>query len=329
MSGDPIWISEGEVVELLSLAEAIGALERGLRLEAEGAAQNMAKTQALWGGGHTLHALGAVVPGASLVGTKTWAHTGGGATPLLLLWDSERGRLRAVIEAFALGQMRTGAMTGVATKWMATEGADTLAIIGTGKQAITQVAAVHAARPLKQLMVYSPRAESRAAFVDRVRSSFDFAVEGCASVAAATEGAPIVTLVTRAREAVLGAEHLAKDAHLNAVGAISPERGEFRQDVFGRVGAVAVDTLDSVKRLSREFMEYYENGPGDWAEVKPISALIASGFARDAATDVTLFKAMGMGISDLALGAEILERAAAKGAGRAFPHPRKAAPRLT
>ena len=328
MSRDPIWIREAEVVELLSLAEAIDALERGLRLEAEGSARNMAKTQALWDGGHTLHAIGAVVPGGRLVGTKTWAHTGGGATPLLVLWDSESGRLRAVIEAFALGQMRTGAMTGVATKWMAAQEADTLAIIGTGKQALTQVAAVHAVRPLKRLTVYSPRAESRAAFADKARAALNVAVDDSAALAEATEGAAIVTLVTRAREAFLDAGHLARGAHLNAVGAISPEREEFRQGVFARAGAVAVDSLDSVKRLSREFIEYYGQGPGDWAEARPISALIANGFAREAGTDVTLFKAMGMGISDLALGAVIVERAEAAGVGRAFSHPEKAAPRL-
>jgi ornithine cyclodeaminase len=313
----------------MRLAEAIDALERGLRLEAAGTAYNMPKTQALWGGGHTLHAIGAVAPGAGLVGTKTWAHTGGGATPLLLLWDCESGRLRAVIEAFALGQMRTGAMTGVATKWMAAADADTLAVVGTGKQALTQVAAVHAARPLGRLRIYSPRAESRAAFADKVRAAFDFAVEDCTSVAAATEGAAIVTLVTRARAPFLAAEHLSTGAHLNAVGAISPEREEFHQDVFVRAGAVAVDKLDSVRRLSREFMTYYDRGPGEWAEVRPISALIAGGFARDAAMDVTLFKAMGMGISDLALGTDLLRRAEAAGAGRPLPHPEKALPRLS
>lgn len=328
MTDEPLWIAEAEVVELLSLSEAIAALERVLRIEAAGEAQNMAKTHAIWGGGNTLHAIGAVVPGVQTVGTKTWAHTAGGATPLLLLWDSESGRLRAIIEAFALGQMRTGSMTGVATKWMARADADEMAIVGTGKQALTQVAAVHAVRPLKHLRVYSPRAESRAAFIARLAQHFDFTIEDCDSVEAATDGMPIVTLVTRAREAFLGADHLARGAHLNAVGAIAPEREEFRQDMFARAGAVAVDTIDSVRRLSREFIEYYESGPGDWAAVKPVSALVAGGAVRGADVDLSLFKAMGMGVSDLALGVEILARAGKAGKGRSMPHPEKMPPRL-
>lgn len=328
MTGQPLWITEADVVELLSLGEAIGALERMLRIEAAGDAQNMAKTHAIWGGGHTLHAIGAVVPGVETVGTKTWAHTAGGATPLLILWDSESGRLRAIIEAFALGQMRTGSMTGVATKWMAGPEADKMAIIGTGKQALTQVAAVNAVRPLKRLRVHSPRAESRAAFIAKAGQHFDFPVEDCTSVEAATDGMPIVTLVTRAREAFMGADQLTRGAHLNAVGAIAPEREEFRQDVFARAGLVAVDTVDSVRRLSREFIEYYETGPGDWGAVKPISALVAGNAARGADADLSLFKAMGMGVSDLALGVEILSRAEKAGKGRPIPHPEKMPPRL-
>jgi ornithine cyclodeaminase len=183
-------------------------------------------------------------------------------------------------------------------------------------------------RPLKLLQVYSPRAQSRAAFAAKVEAQFGFAVEDCASVEAATAGAPVVTLVTRAQEPFLAAEYLTRGAHLNAVGAITPERVEFRQDVFDRTETVAVDSLDSVKRLSREFIDRYGARPEAWGEVRPISSLIAQGFVRGPNTDVTLFKAMGMGISDLALGVEILARAQREGAGRAIEHPEKAAPRL-
>ncbi len=113
LAGEPLWISEAEVVAALHLGEAIDALERCLPLEADGQACSMAKTHATWGGGHTLHAIGAVMEGAGVVGTKSWAHTGGGATPLLLLWGTESGELLAVIEAFALGQMRTGGIAGL------------------------------------------------------------------------------------------------------------------------------------------------------------------------------------------------------------------------
>jgi ornithine cyclodeaminase len=132
----PLWITEAEVVALLNLSDAIAALEQGLRLEARGEAANMAKTHATWGSGSTLHAIGATFGSAGFVGAKTWAHTEGGATPLLILFDSETGALKAVTEAFALGQLRTGGISGVATHWLAAADADELAIVGTGKQAL-------------------------------------------------------------------------------------------------------------------------------------------------------------------------------------------------
>src|SRR5712691_9824343 len=98
----PLWITEAEVVSMMDMGVAIESLECGLLADARGAAANMVKTHALWGHGHTLHAIGATFPEAGFVGTKTWAHTAGGATPLLILCDSEDGSRRALIAAFAL-----------------------------------------------------------------------------------------------------------------------------------------------------------------------------------------------------------------------------------
>src|SRR5262249_62400284 len=89
-------------------------------------------------------------PADRVVGTKTWAHTTGGATPLLILFDAENGDLLAIVEAFVLGQLRTGGISGVATRWLAAPDADEMALIGTGKQAAPQLAAVAAVRRLRR-----------------------------------------------------------------------------------------------------------------------------------------------------------------------------------
>ena len=326
---EPIWITEADVVALMHLGQAIEALECGLRLEAAGEARNMVKTHLLWGEGHTLHAIGAAAAGAGVVGTKTWCHTAGGATPLLVLWDEATGALKAVIEAFALGQMRTGAMSGVATRWLAEEAADELALIGSGKQALTQVAAVAAVRDLKRVRVFSPSPENRAAFAERLGAEgFGFEVSAAESLESAVADAPIVTLVTRARRPFLTSGMVAAGSHVNAVGAIAPEREEFAQDLFGRCGLVAADSPPALRRLSREFMDYYGEGPGDWDQVRPICEIVAARARRPPDADLTLFKAMGMGVSDLSLGIEIHEGARRAGRGRAFPPPRRAKPRL-
>src|SRR5262249_6317715 len=112
-----------------------------------------------------------------------------------------------------------------------------------------------------------------------------------------------------------------------AVGAIAPDREEFAQDVFERASLVAVDNLPGVQQLSRELMTRYASSA--WNDVLPLSKLIAAGRRRSPGDDVTLFKAMGMGISDLALGAELVKRARRRGIGRTIAQPKKVKPRLT
>jgi ornithine cyclodeaminase len=197
---DPVWLTEADVVALLDMPAAIAALDRGLVLEANGEAANMPKTLTAWGGGNTLHAIGASFEGAGFAGTKTWAHTKGGAMPLVILFDSATGALKAVIEAFALGMLRTGGISAVATRILAAPDADELAIIGSGKQALAQVAAVNVVRPLRRVRIFSPDAGHRAAFEQKLRSmSFGFDVTEAGSVEEAVDDAAIITLVTRAR----------------------------------------------------------------------------------------------------------------------------------
>ena len=308
MTDGPLWIREAEVATLMQLPDAIDALEHGLRAEAHGEALNMVKAHVAWDGGNTLHAIGAVFPARGIAGTKTWTHTSRGAAPLLILFDSNDGSLKAVIEAFALGQLRTGGISGVATRYLAAADADELAIIGTGKQAFMQVAAVASVRDLNRVRVFSPNPAHRSEFVTRLQSELGCSVVAADSVAAAVDGAPIITLVTRATAPFLSAAMIAAGAHINAVGAITPDRVELADDIFPRCNRVVVDSLPSVQKLSRELIDHYGSRQ-DWSTVLPLSQVVATRFARQPGTDLTLFKAMGMGLSDLSLGIEVYEAA--------------------
>ena len=129
--------------------------------------------------------------------------------------------------------------------------------------------------------------QNRQAFLARLEKLFPAAdlVEAL-SVEAAVKDAPIITLVTRARTPVLTAAMIAPGTHLNAVGAITPEREEFTQDVFDRVSAIAVDMVDSVKSLSAEFQKRF--GSGDWSKVRPLSELVAVKAEREIGRTISL-----------------------------------------
>ena len=322
-----LWLSEGEVVSLMDMGEAIAALEKGLLAEAQGQAQNMVKTHVAWNGS-TLHAIGAAFPQAGFVGTKTWAHTEGGATPLVILFDSQTGNLKAVIEAFALGQLRTGAASGVATRCLAVRDAGEFAIIGTGKQALAQVAAVVAVRPIRSIRVFGRHKGRRSNFVSRTRQEFNLEVVEAASIREAVQGAQIITTATRATEPFLTADMISRGAHINSIGAIVATRAEVAEDVLARCDQVVVDSQPQARKLSRELMEYFGSGEAHWEQVASLANVVAGGEDRSPASDLTLFKSLGMGISDLSLGMELYRKALEQGVGRPLPQPEKAVPRL-
>ena len=334
MSETALWVTESDVVSMLDMPAAIRALEAGLRAEARGAAINMTKTHVAWSStapGHgdaTLHAIGAAFPEDGFVGTKTWAHTPQGATPLVILYDSRTGALRAVIEAFAMGQLRTGAASGVATRMLAAADAAELAIIGTGKQALAQVAAVHAVRPLARVRVFGRDADRRRRFADRVKAELGLDVVETASVAEAVKDAPIVTAITRAREAFLFAPMMARGAHVNAVGAIVPAGVEVAGDVLARCTRIVADSPEQARRLSRELIEFYGDDAAGWEKVQRLADLVATDQRRSAADDLTLFKSLGMGVSDLSLAIDVYNIACRTGAGRPIEAPQRTAPRL-
>ncbi len=329
MNEVPIWLTESDVVSLLDMGEAIAALEKGLSLEAAGTAQNLVKTHALWNGGSTLHAIGGVFENEGFACTKTWVNTRLGSSSMLLLFDSRDGTLKAMIEATALGQLRTGGITGVATKRLARSNAAELGLIGTGKQAMPQLAAIAAVRRLDCVRVFGRDTAKRDALLGKIRDTLGLTAIAADSVAGACDGADIVTVVTRATKPVIESGMLARGSHFNAVGAITPERMEFEPALLGRADAIVVDSVEQVRALSREFMDFFKEDETGWAHVQPLSSLLGARKSRAADADLTVFKSMGMGISDLSLAVEIYRAATARGIGQKLPKRMKAEPRFT
>jgi alanine dehydrogenase len=311
-----LWISESDVLSLMNIKDAVAALKNGLLLEACGQAVNMVKTHVSWGKGSTLHAIGAVFSDAGFAGTKTWAHAAAGAKPLLILFDSNTGALLAVIEAFALGQFRTGAISGLATEQFASLDASEFAIIGTGKQAMMQVRAVLSVRDISKIHVFGRNKERRDQFVARVQKEFGVETISENSIEDAVKNVPIITVVTRATEPILHASMIAPDTHINAVGAIVPGRYELANDVIDRADIVVLDSISQARELSSELIGLYGEDEARWGGVRSLSAVIESGDKPLRNSGITIFKSLGMGISDLSLGIDIYQKAVRLCVGR-------------
>lgn len=305
----PSWIGEDDVVALVSLSDVIDAIgDAYLRAEA-GDIVAMPKTFASWAGG-SMHAIGATAVSTGLAVSKTWAHTGGGATPLLACWDVGTGNLRAVIQAFALGQLRTSAITGTATSILAADRSRRLAVIGSGKQAEGQIAAVAAVREIQDITVYSPTAEHRRSLAEKISERSGIAARPASSVGEAVDQADVVVTVTRATEPFITTSMLADRVHINAVGAITPERAELDPAVVARARRIVTDDVAAARQLSPR-----ELSPTTAPHVLSLGSALAADETLEG-DGLTIFKALGTGISDLAVAEIVLQRAAAAGVGR-------------
>ncbi|HEX9407398.1 MAG TPA: AraC family ligand binding domain-containing protein [Thermoanaerobaculia bacterium] len=318
-----LWISEADVVEMMDIGDAIRAVESGFMAEGRGEAVNMDKTHVAWEGG-TLHAIGA--KSGEFAETKTWAHTTGGATPLLILYDSTNGALKAIIEARVVGQIRTGAVSGVATRMLAAPDADVMAIIGTGRQALPQVAAIAAVRPLRRVRVWGRSPEHARDVAAAIEKELKIAAEASPSVAAAVKNAHIITTATRSREPFLTSEMVAPGTHINAVGAIIPTGAELAADLVKLCDPIVTDSVSQARKLARDLLDAFGDNESAWKRVQPLWQAFRVVPPPSAA--ITLFKSLGVGIADLAIGSELLRLATERGLGRMMPHPKRAEPRL-
>ena len=160
-----------------------------------------------------------VFPGNPAIGKD--AHQGS-----VMLFSAETGELLALMNASAITAIRTAAVSGVATKLLAQEDAGDLAIIGTGVQARSHLAAMAAVRPIKRVRVASRSPESAARFAAEIEPHYPFPIEAVSSVEAAIRGANLIVTATTAKEPITQRDWLAPGVHLNVVGSSVPTNRE-------------------------------------------------------------------------------------------------------
>jgi ornithine cyclodeaminase/alanine dehydrogenase-like protein (mu-crystallin family) len=310
----PLLLREEEVQALLSVGDAIEALERTFRAQAEGRAVNLPRQRVRWPGG-TLHVMAAGDLGSGYVGLKAYTAVGGQTRFVVLLFHAESGELLAIIEADRLGRLRTGAATGLATRYLARPDARVVGMIGAGRQAATQLMAVCAVRPIAEARVYSPTPERRAAFAHRMRETLGIPVQAVERPEAAVEGADILITITSAREPVLRGAWLRPGVHLNAAGSNALLRRELDEEAIARTDLIVIDSRAQGQIEAGDFLEPLERGRLQWERVYELRDVVAGRVGRAHPEQITLFKSLGIALEDVAVAAVAYERARAQGAG--------------
>jgi ornithine cyclodeaminase/alanine dehydrogenase len=308
--GVPLYLTEAEVAEVMAPADALEAVEACFQRLAEGEIENLPRRRARLEAG-IFAVMSAVDRGLGLAGLKSYAWVDAGTPFVVVLFDTERAELAAVIEADKLGQLRTGAASGVAAKYLAKEGASSLGVIGCGWQARSQVACIReAVRGIERTVAYCRSEERLRAFCDETGA------EAGESHREPAEQDVVVTATT-SRDPVLRGEWLRPGALVCAIGANDPRHRELDNAVLERAAFVCCDSREQAQLESGDLIEPVEAGVLDWLEVHELQEVVAGELpGRQADDDVVLFKSNGIAAWDIAAGAAVARLARDRGVGR-------------
>jgi alanine dehydrogenase len=311
-----LMLTEDDVRRVLTMDMALKAVEDGLRKLALDEVQNVPRARSQTD--HAmLHVLSASAKALGVMGYKAYTTTRKGAHFHVGLFDGKTGALLALMQADYLGQMRTGAASGVATQCMARPDASEVGLFGSGKQARTQLMAVCRVRKISRVQVYSPNADNRSRFAAEMSEVCQCEVEPVPRPEMAAEDKDIVITATSSREPVLNGHWLAEGTHLNVVGSNFLTKAEVDSVAVRRCDVIVVDSKDQARIEAGDFVQALEEGSIHWADVHELGQVVVGRYAgRPHPQDVTLFKSLGIAIEDVAVAARVYGAALEAGLGQ-------------
>jgi ornithine cyclodeaminase/alanine dehydrogenase len=299
----PLWLSEEDVATLVSPADAVPVIEDCFRRMAAGRVELMPRRRFEIDGGY-FAVMAAADRGLGMAGLKSYTVVEGSLQFVVCLFELAAGSLVAMVAADRLGQVRTGAASGVAAKHLARPGASSLGLIGAGRQAESQLAAIRAAVPSIERVVVSSRTRERAEA---------FAGQHGAEVAESpgdAGGCDVVVTATTSKDPVLRGDWLSAGALVCAVGANDPRARELDAEVIARATLVCCDSVEDARLESGDLIEPVAAGQLDWLEVQELQAIVAGDLpGRQSDEDVVVFKSNGIAPWDVALAADVVGRA--------------------
>jgi ornithine cyclodeaminase/alanine dehydrogenase-like protein (mu-crystallin family) len=309
-------LTEDDVRQVLTMDLALEAVEAGLRSLALDEAQNISRARCQTD--HAmLHVMAASAKTLGHFGYKAYGTSRKGSHFHVGLFDGKTGALVSLVQADYLGQVRTGAASGVATQYMARPDASEVGLFGSGKQARTQVQAVCRVRKIRRVQVYSPNEERRRRFAAEMSEVCQTDVQPVPRPEMAAEDKDVVITATTSREPVLNGHWLAEGTHVNAVGSNFLGKAELDAVAVRRCETIVVDSKDQARLEAGDFAAALEEGSIHWADVHELGQVIVGRYTgRAHPQDVTLFKSLGIAVEDVAVAARVYAAAQAAGVGK-------------
>jgi alanine dehydrogenase len=313
-------ISEAEVRALLTMPMAVDAVEAISRKQASGEVVVHPRRRFELPGGRYFHYMAAADYSAGYLAMKQYTFVRGELRFLVPLYEIASGELVALIEADYMGQLRTGAASGVATKVLARRDSRVVAVIGTGGQARTQLEAIAVVRRLESVQAYGRNPQRREAFCKEMTERIGVPVRPASSASDAARIADIVCTATTASQSVVSGADLAAGMHINAIGANHAHKRELDDEAIASVDVIVVDSIEQSRQEAGDLILAFKGDESCWTGVKRLSDVVAAkASGRTSDGEVTLFKSNGIASWDLAVAMKVYELARQRNLGRELP----------
>ena len=234
----------------------------------------------------------------------------------VLLSDGATGELVALVNASAITEIRTAAVSGVATRYLARDDSRELAVLGAGVQARSHLRAMAAARPFTRARIWSPTERNARRLADEAAGEVPFALDVVGSAEEAVRGANVIVTATTAREPVLRRDWLGDGVHLNAVGSAFPHARELDGATVAAAKLV-VDRRESAENEAGDYLLAVKEGaiPRDHIHAELGEIVIGAAEGRSSPEEITVFKSLGIAVEDLAAADYVVRKAHEHGLG--------------
>lgn len=296
-------LNEEQVSEYLDMKEVIKEVERVFIEKSKGSVDNCSRTRS-YTESSVLNVMHASLNYLKRSGVKSYIVTKQRYMFVILLYDTEKGDLLAIMAADTLGRFRTGAASAVATKYLYGKEKFNFCLVGSGKQALTQQIAMHSIFKIGKSTVWSPNRENLISFVKQAKEK-GLDLSPANSLEEAVKECDVLTTITSSRNPFISPAHIANVQHINACGSNYPERAEIMPECFKLFSTVAVDSIEQAKVESGDLIAANKSGLLRWEEVVELSSIIKHGQKKGGKT---LFKSNGVAMEDVAVANLVYEK---------------------
>ncbi len=315
-----LFLNEGDVRQLLTMPLTIEAVEESHKELSLARAIDIPRQRTRLPQ-TALHILQGALPGRDAIGYKAYTSNRSGIRFLVHVFSAASGVLRVVVEADYLGMMRTGAASGVATRWLARPDAEVLGVVGAGWQAEGNIEAVAAVRKLRKVKVFARNAERLAAFCTKMSDRLEIDVVPGSSPEDTVRGSDIVSTITTASAPLFDAAWLSPGTHINAAGSNSLIRREVGEDVLKVSHPIVVDSVETALKEAGDLLPALEKGRLSERQLVELGDVILGRHpGRSKPEDITLFESQGMAIQDISVAVRLETLAREQGLGVDLPY---------